>query len=54
MIEVKSKVKYVGIDTSVLMKNETYTIFQVLEGGVRVYIPTGFCGISTANFEVVK
>ena len=54
MIEKGSKIKYLGEDTSVLEHGEEYTVFEVFENGIRIYIPTGFAGLTDDKFEVIK
>jgi len=54
MVEKNTKVKYIGKDTSVLINGDTYTVFQVFDEGIRVYIPTGFSGIPNDSFEVIQ
>jgi len=50
MVEKGSKIKY----TSVLVSGEEYKVFEVFEGGIRVYIPTGFVGLTNDKFEAIK
>lgn len=52
MLEKGSKVIYLGTPNGVLETRETYEVFSVLDGGIQVYIKTGFCGITSGNFKI--
>lgn len=54
MLEKGSMVKYVGQGNSVLFVGEEYKVAEVFEdGGIRVFIPTGFAGMKADEFELV-
>jgi hypothetical protein len=54
MVEKGQKVKYIGAGNSVLVQNEIYKVYSVSEGGIQVYIPTGFAGMKNKEFTVIN
>ncbi len=54
MVEKGQKVKYLGTGNSVLVTGNTYEVASISEGGIQVYIPTGFAGMKNEEFEVIK
>ena len=54
MVKKGTKVIYTGIDTSVLVTGNEYEVYEVYDDGVRVYIPTGFSGIQSVDYEVIQ
>ena len=51
-LTLQGGVVHLGIPNGVLETGETYEIFSVLDGGIQVYIKTGFCGIKEGNFKI--
>lgn len=54
MLEKGSKIKYTGGDHQVLVNGEIYEVFKVLDGGIQVYMKTGFCGLKEGLYEEVS
>ena len=47
-------VRYTGGKHSLLENGKDYKVSELVDGGVRVYIPTGFCGIPEADCILVQ
>ena len=54
-MQKNDEVIYTDESTNVLTKGETYKVATVLDnGGIQVYINTGFAGLTADRFEIVN
>ena len=48
------EVQFIGKSNNVLENGKIYPISEVLEGGVRVVISTGFAGVKKSEYILIK